>query len=86
MFETQEGTVINASELRAQAGRLRQHAREYSGATGWPLLSRAYALEKLAAELERNGRERRRPRLSLKELKAAPPPPLFGRRSVPMQG
>jgi hypothetical protein len=78
--------VINASELRAQASRLRHHAREYSSATGWPLRSKAYALEQLAAELERNGRERRRRRLSLKELKAAPPPILFGRRSLPAAG
>jgi hypothetical protein len=76
--------VINASELRAQAAQLRHHAREYSASTGWPLHSKAYALEKLAAELERNGRERRRRRLTLKELEAAPPPVLFGQRSVPM--
>jgi hypothetical protein len=68
------------SELRPQAARLRQHVREYSVSTGWRLHLKAFSMEKLAAELERNGRERRRRRLTLKELKAAPPPVLFGRR------
>jgi hypothetical protein len=74
--------VINASELRAQAAP-RHHAREYSASTGWPLHSKAYAMERLAAELERNGRERRRRRVTLTELQAAPPPVLFGRRCMP---
>jgi hypothetical protein len=76
--------MINASEIRAQARQLRQHAREYSTSAGSPLLLRAYALEQLAAELERNGRERRRDRIILGDPKGAPPRRMFGRRRLPL--
>jgi hypothetical protein len=76
--------VINAAEIRARATQLRNHAREYSASAGSPLLSRAYALERLAAELERNGRERRRDRLSLRETRKLPPRRPFGRRCLPL--
>lgn len=74
--------MTNASEIRAKAAQLRQHAAEYAAWTAWPLLSRAYALEQLAAELDRNGRERRCGRLTLKDLEEAARPHLFGRRSL----
>ena len=75
--------MINAAEIRAQATQLRNHAREYSAVTGSPLLSRAHALERLAAELERNGRERRRDRTGMRESRKLPPRRLFGRRCLP---
>jgi hypothetical protein len=75
--------MINAAEIRAQATQLRNHAREYSASAGSPLLSRAHALEQLAAELERNGRERRRDRLGPQDIRKLPPRRPFGRRRLP---
>lgn len=72
--------MMNTTEMREKAAQLRAHAAEYAPSTGWPLLVRARALERLAAELDRNGRERRQPRLSMKDIETAPRRPVFGRR------
>jgi hypothetical protein len=44
------------------------------------------ALERLAAELERNGRERRLPPLTLKQRALLPSPRPFGRRGLDRAG
>jgi hypothetical protein len=75
--------MTNAAALREKAEDLRLLAREYAPEVGRPLTVKARALERLAAELERNGRERRLPPLTLKQRALLPSPRLFGRRGLP---
>lgn len=77
--------MTNAATLREQAARLRDHAREYDHEAARPLTMRAMALEWEAALLERAGRERRLPRLSLRQRKMAPPRRPFGRAGTSAQ-
>jgi hypothetical protein len=74
--------MTNAASLREKAADLRALARDYAPDVGRPLSMKATALERLAAELERNGRERRQPALTLKERAALPPGRVFGRRGL----
>jgi hypothetical protein len=75
--------MTNAAALREKAAALRILARDYAPDVGRPLSLKAIALERQAAEIERDGRERRLPPLTLKERAGLPPRPLFGRRLVP---
>jgi hypothetical protein len=74
--------MTNAAALRDKADELRSLAREYAPEVGRPLTVKARALERLAAELERNGRERRLSPLTLKQRAGLPGPRLFGRRGL----
>jgi hypothetical protein len=74
--------MTNAAALRERAADLRVLAKNYAPETGRSLSLKATALERLAAELERNGRERRQPPLTLKQRAALPSRPLFGRRGL----
>jgi hypothetical protein len=74
--------MTNAAALREKAASLRILARDYAPEVGFPLSCKATALERLAAELDRNGRERRQSPLTLKERAAMPPRPVFGRRGL----
>jgi hypothetical protein len=74
--------MTNAASLREKAASLRTLARDYAPEVALPLSSKAVALERQAAELERNGRERRQPPLTLRERAALPSGPVFGRRGL----
>jgi hypothetical protein len=74
--------MTNAAALRERAEELRIRAKDYAPDVGLPLSLKARALERLAAELERNGRERRQPALTLREQAAVRAPRLFGRRGL----
>src|SRR3954465_784798 len=52
--------MSNAAMLRERAANCREMAKEYHPSVGAPLLEKAIELDREAAELERNGRERRR--------------------------
>lgn len=78
--------MTNAAALRERASELRVLAREYAPEVGRPLVLKAAALERLAADLERNGLERRQPRRTLKELALLQPRRTFGRRQVALGG
>lgn len=73
--------MTNAAAIREQAARTREHAREYRHDVARPLLERARALEWEAAMLEREGRERRRVRLTARDRALIPPRPVFGRKA-----
>lgn len=72
--------MSNAAMLRERAAQCRELAKEYHPSVGKPLLDKANALDREAAELERKGRERRRgePGGALFARSA----PTFGRRRV----
>ena len=72
--------------MRDKADQLRLLAREYAPDVGLPLSLKAGALEREAAELERNGRERRMPPLTLRQRALLPSPRPFGRRGLPRAG
>jgi len=72
--------------LRDKADQLRLLAREYAPDVGLPLALKAGALEREAAELERHGRERRMPPLTLRQRALLPSPRPFGRRGLPRAG
>ncbi len=74
--------MTNAAALREKAADLRSLAREYAPEVARSLSLKAQALERQAAELERNSRERRQPPLTLKQRAALPPRRLFGRRGL----
>jgi hypothetical protein len=74
--------MTNAAALRDKAEELRLLAREYAPDVALPLSLKAVALEREAAELERNGRERRLPPLTLRQRAAMPSRPVFGRRGL----
>jgi len=78
--------MTNAAALREKADELRQLAREYAPDVGYPLSLKATLLEREAAELERSGRERRMPPLSLRQRALLPSPRPFGRRGLPRAG
>jgi hypothetical protein len=78
--------MTNAAALRDKAEELRLLAREYAPDVALPLSLKAVALEREAAELERNGRERRLPPLTLRERALLPSPRPFGRRGLPHAG
>ncbi|MEA2999153.1 MAG: hypothetical protein QOH04_1149 [Sphingomonadales bacterium] len=71
--------MTSADDLREQAQRCREHAREYHPSAARPLLDKARLLDFEAAMLERAGRERRGPRASQREAFLQPPRPVFGR-------
>src|SRR3954466_9174461 len=73
--------MTNAAALRDQAARARDHAREYRHDVALPLLEQARAHEWEAAMLEREGRERRRQRLTARERAFFPIRPIFGRKT-----
>jgi hypothetical protein len=70
-------TMSNAAALRERAANCREMAKEYHPSVGKPLLDKARELDRLAAELERNGIERRRLEGGAR-MQAAPA--LFGKR------
>ncbi|MBV9930500.1 MAG: hypothetical protein JO013_06110 [Alphaproteobacteria bacterium] len=74
--------MTNAAALREKAEQLRTLAREYAPDVGFPLSLKATRLEREAAELERQGRERRLPPLTLRERALFPSPRPFGRRGL----
>jgi hypothetical protein len=78
--------MTNAAALRDKAEELRLLAREYAPDVALPLSLKAVALERQAAELERNGRERRLPPLTLRQQALLPWPRPFGRRGLPRAG
>jgi hypothetical protein len=78
--------MTSAAALRDKADQLRLLAREYAPDVGLPLALKAGALEREAAELERNGRERRMPPLTLRQRALLPSPRPFGRRGLPRAG
>jgi hypothetical protein len=78
--------MTNAAALRDKAEALRLLAREYAPEVARPLALKANALDRLAAELDRNGRERRLPPLTLKQRALLPSPRLFGRRGMARAG
>jgi len=78
--------MTSAAALREKADQLRLLAREYAPDVGFPLSVKASALEREAAELERNGRERRLPPLTLQQRALLVAPRPFGRRGLPRAG
>ena len=72
--------MTNAAVLRERAEHYRELAREYDPEVARPLIDKAAALDWNAAELERNGLERRQPRLTAREAYLFPTRPVFGRR------
>ncbi len=70
--------MSNAAMLRERADRCREIAKDYHPSVGQPLLDKATELDRQAAEIERNGRERRR---SEGGFILTPPAPAFGKRS-----
>lgn len=75
-------SITNAAALRERAEHLRRLAGEYDPSVGRPLLEKAAGLEWEAARIERNGRERRQPKLSGRDSCFFPARPVFGRRGV----
>ena len=73
--------MTNAAALRDRAAHCRLLASEYHPSVGRPLLEKARDLEGKAAEIERNGRERRRSNPARHPLHA-PPATIVGRRKV----
>jgi hypothetical protein len=53
-------TMSSAAALRERAANCREMAKEYHPTVARPLIEKARDLDRLAAELERNGIERRR--------------------------
>jgi hypothetical protein len=78
--------MTSAAALRDKAEQLRHLARDYAPEVGLPLSLKAIALDRQAAELERNGRERRLPPLTLKQRALLPSPRPFGRRGLDRAG
>lgn len=72
--------MSSAAMLRERAAHCRELAKEYHPSVGKPLLDKAVALDREAAELERNGRERRRGEAG--GPAAVRPAVTFGRRKV----
>ncbi|MDB5692354.1 MAG: hypothetical protein JWO81_1417 [Alphaproteobacteria bacterium] len=70
-------TMSSAAALRERAANCRQMAKEYHPSVGRPLIDKARDLDRLAAELERNGIERRR---SEGGARFQAVPKLFGKR------
>jgi hypothetical protein len=71
--------MTNAAALRERAAHCRLLASEYHPSVGRPLLEKARDLDCEAAEIERNGRERRRaPHI---RATASAAPRLFGRKA-----
>jgi hypothetical protein len=70
-------TMSSAAALRERAANCREMAKEYHPTVGRPLIEKARDLDRLAAELERNGIERRR----AEGARFNPEPKLFGKRA-----
>ncbi|HEY0412373.1 MAG TPA: hypothetical protein VGD66_04455 [Allosphingosinicella sp.] len=75
--------MTNIAGLRERAARFRAHAGEYDPSVARPLLDQARELEWEAAALERKGRERRQPPLTLRQMRLLPARRVFGRRGAP---
>jgi hypothetical protein len=72
-------SMTNAAALRDRAAGFREIAKEYDPAAARSLYETAEGLERQAAEVERNGRERRQPRRTLREEFLLPKGRVFGR-------